>query len=63
MNPNRKKGTIFVSYSDLLLQTVDAVDAVLARELSSATDGLVGGGAAAAGAGGEVHLPFGVLVH
>lgn len=46
-----------------MLQTVDAVDAVLARKLGSAADGLIGGGAAAAGAGGEVHLPFGVLVH
>ena len=52
------------SYLSLLLQTVDAVDAVLAgRELAPAADGLVGGGAAAAGAGGEVHLAFGVLVH
>ena len=47
----------------LLLQTIDAVDAVLAGELGPTADGLVGGGAAAGGAGGEVHLAFGVLVH
>ena len=42
-----------------LLQAVDAVEAVLAGALSPT---LVGG-RAAAGAGGEVHLAFGVLVH
>ena len=47
----------------LLLQTIDAVDAVLAGELAPTADGLVGGGAAAGGTGGEVHLAFGVLVH
>lgn len=49
-----------------LLQTVDAVDAidaVLAGQLGPAADGLVGRGAAGAGAGGEVHLAFGMLVH
>lgn len=46
-----------------LLQTIDAIDAVLAGELTPAADGLVGRGAAVAGAGGEVHLAFGVLVH
>lgn len=46
-----------------MLQTVDAIDAVLAGQLGPAADGLVGWGAAGAGAGGEVHLAFGVLVH
>lgn len=46
-----------------LLQTIDAIDAVLAGELTPAADSLVGRGAAVAGAGGEVHLAFGVLVH
>lgn len=45
-----------------MLQTIDAIDAALAGELAHAADGLVGGGAAG-GAGGDVHLPFGVLVH
>ena len=49
------------SFLSLLLQTVDAV--LAGGELAPAADGLVGGGAAAAGAGGEVHLAFGVLVH
>ena len=46
-----------------MLQTVDAIDAVLAGQLGPTADGLVGRGAAGAGAGGEVHLAFGVLVH
>ena len=46
----------------LVLQTVDAIDAALVRELAQAADGLIGRGAAG-GAGGEVHLAFGVLVH
>ena len=47
----------------LLLETVDAIDAVLAGQLAPAVDGLVGGGATTAGVGGEFHLAFGVLVH
>lgn len=47
----------------LLLQTVDAIEAVLAGQLTPAVDSLVGRGAAVAGAGGEVHLAFRVLVH
>ena len=58
------KGVESSDILDLLPQTVDAVEAVLAGgELAPAADGLVGGGAAVAGAGGEVHLAFGVLVH
>lgn len=45
-----------------MLQIVHAIDATLAGQLAHAADALVGG-SAAAGAGGEVHLAFGVLVH
>ncbi len=46
----------------LLVQIIHAVDAVLAGQLAYTADGLVGR-SAAAGAGGEVHLSFCVLVH
>lgn len=46
----------------LSLQTVDTVDAILAGQLAHTANALVGRGAAAR-AGGEVHLTFGVLVH
>lgn len=46
----------------LLLQAVDAINATLTGQLAPTADGLVGGGAAT-GAGGKVHLAFGVLVH
>ena len=45
-----------------MLQAVHAVDAALAGQLAHTVDALVGWGAAA-GAGGKVHLAFGVLVH
>ena len=46
----------------LSVKTIHAVDAFLGGELAVAADALVGRGATA-GAGGEVHLALGVLVH
>lgn len=46
----------------LLLQAIHAINAALGGQLAHTADALLGG-AAASGAGGEVHLAFGVLVH
>lgn len=48
--------------ASLLLQTIHAINAALGGKLTHTADALLGG-AAATGAGSEVHLAFGVLVH